>query len=252
VYAVGHRQLSQNGRFLAAVAAVGGNAVLSHRAAAALWGLTGSAAPGEIDVAVERSVRPRPGIRLHVVRSLPDRDRARRAGVPVTTPARTLLDLAGVVGERTLARAVHEAEVQGIVTNAELRERLRDVSGRREKGVLDALVQEGPVRTRSDLEDATFALLRRHGFPRPRANDGLPGLPAWVEVDFHFPDTHVVVEVDGDRFHGTRWRRRLDARKQALLEAAGYHVLRLTWEQVTVDPAQTALRIRRALGEGRR
>ena len=96
VYVAGHRQLSQNGRFLAPVAAVGGSAVLSHMWAAALWGLTGSASPGEIGVAVARSVRPRPGIRLHVVRSLPDRDRARRAGVPVTTPARTLLDLAGV------------------------------------------------------------------------------------------------------------------------------------------------------------
>jgi len=60
--------------------------------------------------------------------------------------------------------------------------------------------------------------------------------------------THVVVEVDGDRFHSTRFRRRLDARKQALLEAAGYRVLRLSWERVTADYAQTALRIRRALG----
>ena len=64
----------------------------------------------------------------------------------------------------------------------------------------------------------------------------------------HFPGTHVVVEVDGDRFHGTRFRRRLDERKQALLEAAGYRVLRLSWERVTADHAQTALRIRRALG----
>jgi hypothetical protein len=251
IYAVGHRQLSQNGHYLAAVAAVGGGAVLSHRAAAAIWKLTPSDPRCEIDVAVAGSVRTRPGVRVHVVRSLPDTDRARQAGIPVTTPARTLLDLAGVVGERALARAVHEGEVQGIVTNAELRERLRCVSGRREKGVLEALVQEGPVRTRSDLEDATFALLRRHGFPRPHANDGLPGLPAWVEVDFHFPSTHVVVEVDGDRFHGTRWRRRLDARKQALLEAAGYRVIRLTWEQVTADQAQTSLRIRRALAEAR-
>jgi very-short-patch-repair endonuclease len=66
--------------------------------------------------------------------------------------------------------------------------------------------------------------------------------------DSWWSGTHVVVEVDGDRFHSTRFRRRLDARKQALLEAAGYRVLRLTWEQVTADHAQTALRIRRALG----
>ena len=154
-------------------------------------------------MAIVRSVKPRPGIRLHVVRWLPDSDRARRAGVPVTTPARTLLDLAGIVGERALARAVHEAEVQGVVSNAELRERLRDVSGRREKGVLQALVEEGPVGTRSDLEDATFALLRRHDLPRPHTNNGLPGLPAWVEVDSISPPPNVVVEVDGDRFDST-------------------------------------------------
>jgi very-short-patch-repair endonuclease len=75
----------------------------------------------------------------------------------------------------------------------------------------------------------------------------LPGLPDWLEVDFHFAGTPLVLEVDGGQFHTTRWRRRLDARKQAVLEAAGYRVLRLTWEQVTAEEEQTVQRIRQAL-----
>jgi predicted transcriptional regulator of viral defense system len=246
VYAVGHRQLSENGRFLAAVAAVGTGAVLSHLAAGSLWGLAPWRDGVGIDVSVTRSVRPRPGIRLHVVRSLPRTDTTRRAGIPVTTPARTLLDLAGVLGEKALARAVHEGEVQRVVTNIDLREQLHAATGRREVAVLRALVDQGPVPTRSGLEDATFALLRRHGFPRPEINTRPPGLPAWVEVDL-LGGTPVAIEVDGDRFHATRWRRRLDARKQALLEAAGYRVIRLTREQVSTESAQTVRRIRRAL-----
>lgn len=138
---------------------------------------------------------------------------------------------------------VHEAEVQRLVTNAELRARL---DGRRGAAKLRAIVAEGPVRTRSAFEDATYDLLRRQGVPHPKTNTPLPGLPSALEVDFHFPGTSVVIEADGDQFHGTRWRRRMDARKQAMLEAAGFRVIRLTWEQVTGDEAQTVLRIRRA------
>jgi predicted transcriptional regulator of viral defense system/very-short-patch-repair endonuclease len=247
VYAVGHRSVSHAGRYLAAVASIGAGAVLSHLSAAALWRLVRSDGDGAVDVAVTRSVRSRQGIRLHVVRSLAATNVTRAAGIPVTTPARTVVDLADVLGERALGRLVHEGEVQGIVSNAELREELRRVAGRRGAAALSALVADGPVRTRSDLEDATYELLRRNGFPRPATNVHVPGVPDWVEVDFHFPGTSLVIEADGDQFHGTRWRRRMDARKQALLEAAGYRVIRLTWEQVTVDEAQTARRLWRAL-----
>jgi hypothetical protein len=171
---------------------------------------------------------------------LPPTDVTRHHGIPVTTPQRTILDLADTVDERRLARVVHEAEVQRLVTNSELR-------ARRLPPKLRAIVAEGPVRTRSELEEATYDLLRRNGFPHPDTNTTLPGLPLWVEVDFHFPGTPLVLEVDGGRFHNTRWRRQLDARKQAILEAAGYRVIRLTWEQVTAEEAQTVERLRRAL-----
>jgi len=119
VYAVGHRNLSENARFIAAVAAIGADAALSHVSAAALWGLTSSGR--DVNVTTTRSVKPRPGIRLHVVRALPPTDVTRRHGIPVTTPARTILDLADVFDDRKLARTVHEGEVQRVVTNADLR-----------------------------------------------------------------------------------------------------------------------------------
>jgi hypothetical protein len=235
VYGVGHRNPSELTLFIAAVAAIGPHAVLSHRAAGALWGLT-RRGPA-IDVATQRSVKRRNGIRLHVPRELPPEDVTRHHGIPVTTPARTLADLARVLPTRQLERAIHEAEVQRLVTHDELKAR----------AALYPLVADGPAPTRSDLEDATLALLRRHDFPRPTTNTTLPDLPRWLEVDFHFPNTRLVIEADGGRFHHTRWRQQQDARKQALLEAAGYRVIRVTWEQVTDDEARTVHRLRHAL-----
>jgi hypothetical protein len=246
VYAVGHRDLSENACFIAAVAAIGADAALSHASAAALWGLMES--DGDVHVTTTRSIKPRPGIRLHVVRALPPTDVTRHHGIPVTRPARTVLDVAQGLSEPKLRRLVHEGEVQRLVTNDDLRERLHRSPGRRGGPRLLAIVDEGPVRTRSEFEEVTYDLLRRNGFPRPETNTPLPGLPSWLEVDFHFPGTSLVIEADGDRFHGTRWRRRTDARKQAMIEAAGFRVIRLTWEQVTGDEAQTVRRLRQALG----
>jgi very-short-patch-repair endonuclease len=245
VYAVGHRDLSENGLFIAAVAAVGAEAALSHVSAAALWGLMQST--GDVHVTTTRSIKPRPGIRLHITRSLPAPDVTRHYGIPVTTPACTVLDVAQGLSERKLRRLVHEGEVQRLVSNGDLREQLHRSPGRRGGPRLLAIVDEGPVRTRSEFEEVTYDLLRRNGFPRPRTNTPLPGLPSWLEVDFHFPGTSLVIEADGEQFHGTRWRRRTDARKQAMIEAAGFRVIRLTWEQVTGDEAQTVRRLRRAL-----
>jgi very-short-patch-repair endonuclease len=247
VYAVGHRNLSEKALFIAAVAAIGADAALSHVSAAALWGLMRPHGDSDVDVTVTRSIKPRPGIRLHVTRSLPPSDVTHHHGIPVTTPARTVFDLDQVLSERNLRRLVHEGEVQRLVTNDDLREQLHRSPGRRVGPRLRAIVDEGPVRTRSEFEEVTYDLLRRNRFPRPTTNTPLPGLPSWLEVDFHFPGTSLVIEADGERFHGTRWRRRTDARKQAMIEAAGFRVIRLTWEQVTGDEAQTVRRLRRAL-----
>ena len=115
--------------------------------------------------------------------------------------------------------------------------------GRRAVAQLQAVIADGPAPTRSELEDAMLALLKRHGLPRPQINARI-GID---EVDLWFPDSDLVVELDGWRYHGSAIRHRLDARKQARLEAAGLRVLRADWSQVTGDDAQTAQRLRRSL-----
>lgn len=256
VYAVGRLDLSFEGRLFAALLAVGEGAVVSHLSAAWLWGFSPvdrrKASP--VDVTVTRRVRRRSGIRLHVVRALMEHDRSRCGGLAVTTPARTLLDLADVLpGDRALRRAVHEAQVQRRVNLDQLRGQLRGAIGRRGAPRLAAIVTAGPAPTRSELEDVTLELLRGHGFPEPEVNVRLHNLPVPVEVDFLFSELALVVEVDGARYHETEVARQADARKHAMLEAAGLRVIRLTWSQVTKDTAQTVLRLRRACeGQGAR
>jgi hypothetical protein len=99
-------------------------------------------------------------------------------------------------------------------------------------------VDHDPTPTRSGLEDANVELLRRHDFPSYDTNVHPPGTPAWVEVDVLFRERKLVIEVDGERWHGTAYRRRLDAHKQSILELAGYEVLRFT--ELELDPESEA------------
>ena len=242
VYAVGHRNLTDAGLFMAAVLAVGKDAALSHLSAAQHYRLrTFNRDNGAwVDVSTTRHVKPRRYIRLHTVRHL---DATTRDGIRTTTPARTLLDLGDVLTPRQHARAVHEAEVQRLVTLDALHAEIARSPGRGAATRLHAIIADGPAPTRSELEDAMLALLKRHGLPRPEVNARIGA----DEVDLYFPGSALVVELDGWRYHGTRVRHRLDADKQARLEAAGLRVLRADWEQVTARETQTADRLRQAL-----
>jgi uncharacterized protein DUF559/putative AbiEi antitoxin of type IV toxin-antitoxin system len=243
VYAVGHRRLTVEALFVAAVLAVGDDAALSHAAAAALWNLRPW--PGSVvDVVVMRKLASRPGLRIHAARTLHATDITNAAGIPVTTPARTLLDLADVLPTRALERAVHEAEVRRIVDHRLLRDQIAGAPGRRAAARLATVIAAGPAPTRSELEDRALALLSRPDLPPPRTNAYL----ADIEVDFLYERERLVLETDGARYHATAFARRNDADKQARLEAAGYRVLRLTWDQVTRRPEQTLDRVHRALG----
>lgn len=208
VYAVGHAGLTREARFLAAVLAVGEGAVLSHVAAAVLWGLRRPDGDdgGEVDVTVARRVRQRPGIRVHTVRVLAREETTRRTGIPVTTPARTLLDYSDLpLADRALRRYVHEAEVQRLVNDHQLRMQLdRARCGRHGAGRLAAIVDEGPAPTRSELEDRTLELLRCHGLMRPQTNVRVQG----AEVDVRFGDLKLIVEVDGAATTRPAWRAR--------------------------------------------
>jgi hypothetical protein len=250
VYGLGHAALSGRGRLLAAVLAVGPDAVLSHRSAAVLWELVKTGPSPVVDVTVPRAARSRRGIRVHVTRRLSVQDRCRGDGIPVTTVARTLLDLADVADPGVLRRAVREAYVRRRVDEPELRAMLERARGHHGAPRLLALVTPGLVGTRSELEDRLLDLLVASGLPRPLVNARLDGLPRPVEADFLFVDAAVIVEADGARYHDNRITRDADVARQAMLEAAGYRVLRVNWKQVTTQPDETARRLRRALTPG--
>lgn len=249
VYAVGHRHLPREGRFLAAVLAMGPGAQLSHRSAATLWELLAES-PGAVDVMVTRKARPRAGIRVHTTGGLRRAERTRRAGIPVTSPERTLLDLAAAksVSAAALRRAVREAFVRRIVDEGVLRAQLERAGGRRGAARLAEILRPGAIATRSELEDRTLDVLRAHGFPQPAVNATVGIGSRTYEVDFLFVDRRLVVEADGARFHDTPVSRRDDVARQATLEAAGYRVVRVTWDQVTRETAQTVRRLRAAYG----
>lgn len=241
VYAVGAPVTSLRGRLMAAVLAT--NGVLAERSAGGLWEIWPCARSAE-HVIVARSARwEHDGIRPHRPRRFDrERDSVVVDGIRVTTPARTLLDLAAVLAPRQLREALERARVRGIVTDDALRDVLaRHPAHRGTRRLGRALA--GP-HTRSALERAFLALCREHGLPEPRAN--VP-FGRWT-IDFVFEGTDVVVEVDGGQ-HAGAWAQ--DAEKDADLRAAGRHVIRRTWWDVTRDGARTAATVRAALGRHR-
>jgi very-short-patch-repair endonuclease len=226
VFAVGHTGLTADSHRLAAVLTCGRRALLSHRAAAELWGFVRSSP--HYEVTVPRSGKRREGIVLHHSRALEPDDRALVRAIPVTTVARTLVDLAEVLDERRLAGAVHEAEVRRLFDLEAVERVLARVPGRagrhRLRRVLAAYRPE-PRFTRSRAERRLLELCERHGLPKPQTN-------VWVhghEVDGYWADVEVVVEVDGGATHLTRRAFREDRARDRWLAAAGLGVVRITW-----------------------
>jgi very-short-patch-repair endonuclease len=217
---------------MAAVLACGDGAALSHRSAAALWGVHRPWL-GVPEVTVpEGGSRGRVGVRAYRTTQLDPRDTRRREGVPVTAPARTLLDIAAVIPERDLARAVEEAQVLRLATP---RAMLAEV-GRRRPGAaaLRAALQAQfePRLTRSEAEALLLELVRGAGLPEPETNVRLLG----YEVDFLWRAARLVVEVDGFAYHSTRESFERDRRRDARLQAAGFRVVRLTYRQILAEP----------------
>src|SRR5207302_645130 len=227
VYAVGHPRVTGPGRWMAAVLACGDGALLSHRSAGALWGI-GSGAGSRVDVtAIGRSRRGHPGITLHQVRGLHPDDRARRDGVPVTSLARTILDLAEVLNRSQLARAFEEAERLQLLDVRAIRRLCERSAGRRGLGPLGNLLSNHmrPLpETRSELERLFVDLCRAAALPPPALNVSVAGF----EVDAVWQDRGLVVELDGFAFHRTRAAFERDRARDATLQLAGYRVLRLT------------------------
>ena len=245
VYSLGHPGLSDRGHLLAAVIAVGGDAVLSHSSAVALWGLLPAGPRGEVHILTTHRFHRRRGIAVHWTRDLPARDVTRLDRIPVTSPARTLLDLADSAPLDILRDAVRQASVKKHADERTLRARLATAHGRRGAARLAQVLNR---RTSSRLEDKLLDLLLASDLPDPAVNQRIEGLARWVVPDFLWADPKVIVEADGGRFHGDPVSRQHDAHRQAMLEAAGYRVLRVSWTETTQRPRQTLSRIAQALG----
>jgi hypothetical protein len=230
------------GHFLAAVKACGSTAVLSHYSAAALYGLVrwDYRYP---EVTVTGTVKRRhPGINTHRT-STPDR--THHNGIPVTTPARTLVDLAATLPYKPLRRAVREAQ-RNLVTIPDILDTLDHLGPRRGTANLTKILATGHAPTRSELEDAVLDLILKAGFQHPDVNKPITRGGQRIVPDFRWPTHHLVLEADGAAWHDDRLTREDDAEKQAILEAHGERVIRITWAQAVGHRAQTTQRLRAA------
>jgi len=232
---------------MAAVLACGPRSVLSHRDAAALWGLRPTART-RTDVTVPRpAARSRPGIDVHRVRALHPDDCTVHEGIPVTTVARTLFDLAEVVRPREVERCFDEAERLRLLDLPAVEAVCARGHGRRGLRVLRPLLEDrrpSLVDAWSPLEAIFLPFCRRHGVPLPAVNVAL----GEFIVDALWSEQRLVAELDSWEFHGkTRAAFEGDRRRDATLLLAGHRVIRLTWRRLHREPERVAGELRALL-----
>jgi len=251
VYAVGHVALRREGWWMAAVLACGPGAALSHRSAAALWRLrTDAILPVEVTTP-DGHGRKRARIATHRT-ALERVDTVVIDGLRVTTPSRTLVDLATMLDGRALREAVeraqdlrrfHASDVEAAIARAGLRR-----PGTRRLRELAALLGPDEDNARSHLERLFLALVRRTALPRPIANHEIAGR----RRDFAWPGHRLVVETDGYRYHSSRHAKRRDHRRDRRLTALGWRPVRFTYEEIAFEPAGVGRELAGLLGERRR
>jgi len=246
VYAVGHTALRSEAWWLAATLAAGPGAALSYRSAAELWGIrNGSRA--RIDVSVPRHRRSTARLEVHVVEMHRDEVTV-DDGIRVTTPARTLLDLAAVVSPQHLKAAFDEAEVRRLTSPTSLDALVARYPGRRGtqavRRILDNHRRNGAPIPTSILERRFLTLVDANGLPRPhvnrRSDDG--------ELDATWQQQRLIVECDGFATHGTREAFERDRAKDRALQVAGWRVVRVTWRQLRDDGDVIARQLAALLG----
>lgn len=239
VYAVGHDALTLRGRWMAAVLAGGPDAVLSHRAAAALWGMRRW--EGRIEVTSPRRMLRGRTIRGYQ-RLLPADEVTIVDGIPVTTVSRTLLDLATVTDEQALTRAIEQAEILRLSDPLSPAAVLERHAGTRGAGRLRAaLGRPLPPITRSDLERRFLTALSKAAVQEPETNV----LVAGYEVDFLWRTKRVIVELDGRETHHTTAAFERDRARDRDLLTHGFRVARITWRQLHDDERAVMADMRR-------
>ena len=229
----------------AALMACGPGSVLGHWASMAVFDVRDRAGR-PVDVLVQRDFSGRlDGVRRHVTRWLAPGDVVQRHRLPVTVPARTLLDLAATASRRELERLVEDTQVRRLTSVGELQAMVERGAGRRGVRSLRAIVADldEPMLTRSEAERLLLAAVRTAGRPLPRTNVRVAGL----EVDAVWLEQRLIVEVDGFAFHGTRAAFERDRRRDARLLLAGFRVIRLTWRQLVRERSHVVVLLRTAL-----
>ncbi len=237
VYAVGWPRLTRKQHWMAGVLACGEGAVLSHRSAAALWGI-GAEMDDEIDVSVRRHTRlRRPGIRVRSRSVLKDGDIVRRSGIPVTGIVRTLIDIAPELSSIAVERAVNDADKLGLVDPETLRLKLAEYEGESGVSPLRAILDVRTFRlSDSNLEILFRAIATGAGLPVPLTKQMVNGF----EVDFFFPGLKLVVETDGLRYHRTPSAQARDARRDRAHTLSGITPLRFTHYEVKYEAPKVA------------
>jgi very-short-patch-repair endonuclease len=232
---------------MAAVLACGPDAALSHASAAALWGMR-RGEPTVIDVTARRTGRKRPGIRIHRPRRPAETTTHDR--IRVTTPARTILDMAAILTASRLEALLNQAEIRELTHYPALDALARANPGHRGAAKLQRTLSSyhaGSDIDRSDLEILFAETCRAHDLPTPRINQPVAG----KEVDFLFADERLIVEVDSWRYHKTRRAFEDDRARDVLTTAAGYRTLRFTDRQLTGRPEHVANAIHAVLADRR-
>jgi very-short-patch-repair endonuclease len=245
VYTIGHRLLTQDGRWMAAVLAYGPRAVLSHRAAAALWGMRVGT---RVEVTVPAGLRGRDGIQVYRAK-LPADERTTHRGIPTTTVPRTLLDLSAVVGRPHLRGALREAEQLRLTDPLSLHDLAERYPRRAGLKAIKALLSEASIGAkiiRSELEERFQDFLIRAGLPLPQTNVAIEG----YEVDCVWSEQRLIVELDGHATHSPTHAFEADRARDRRLGAAGWHVIRITWRQLVQEPELVEADLRRLLLRG--
>lgn len=242
VYAVGHINITWKGHCAAAALTCGLNSLVSHTNAAVLHNFMEVSAGFHVSAPTRRR---HPGVLTHEVRTLTTEDRALVDGIPLTSPARTLLDLATALPRHQFTRAYEEADRIHLVNEVDARSLLSRCNGHRGSGLLAAMLDETFAHppTRSELERLFYELPESAGLPVPQVN-------VWVEgcrVDAYWPTHRLVVELDSVTYHRTDAKIERDYATSAKLKLAGYEVLRFTWKQVTRRPELVVDLLRKAL-----
>ncbi|MDX6643321.1 MAG: hypothetical protein QOD76_1283 [Solirubrobacteraceae bacterium] len=230
---------------MAAVLAGGDGAALSHRSAAALWGIRPTSRP-RIEVTVPQTRRSRPRIEFHRSR-LPFDEVVEVDAIPVTSPPRTLLDLASVVPRNQLERALDQAEVLRLTDPLSVADLLDRHPRRRGAAALYAIIEDAQIGTgitREELEHRFRAFVDDQKLPRPEFNAHIDAGGRTFEADCLWRDARLIVELDGRATHATTAAFERDRTRDRILQAAGWCVVRVTWRQLHRQPADVASDLR--------